>query len=65
MSRCKNNDCQYHKYCEGGLMWFDEDISNCRHWIKPKSVKMKSIKVTEDDYDRVGKILKKNNIDFK
>lgn len=39
MSRCGNNDCQYHKYCEGGLMWYDEDITECRHWIKPKTDK--------------------------
>ena len=41
MSKCGNNDCQYHKYCEGGLMWYDEDITECRHWIKPKPTKMK------------------------
>lgn len=31
MSQCGNSDCQWHKYCEDGLMWFDEDITECRH----------------------------------
>ena len=43
MSNCGNNDCQWHKYCESGLMWYDEDITECRHWLKPKLTKMKSI----------------------
>lgn len=45
MSKCDNNDCQWHKFCEGGLMWYDEDITECRYWIKPKPTKMKNIKV--------------------
>lgn len=64
MSRCGNNDCQWHKFCEGGLTLLD-NISECAHWIKPSPTKMKNIKVTENDYDRVVKILKKNNIEFK
>ena len=50
MSRCGNYDCQYHKYCESGLMWYDEDITECRHWIKPKPIKMKNIKVVVHIY---------------
>lgn len=41
MSKCGNNDCQWHKFCEGGLMWYDEDITECRDWVKPKPTKMK------------------------
>ena len=52
MSNCGNKDCQWHKYCESGLMWYDEDITECRHWIKPKPTKMKSIKVAESNYDK-------------
>ena len=65
MSRCGNNDCQYHKYCEGGLMWYDEDISNCRYWVEPKPATMKRIEIAETDYDKVVKILNKNKIEFK
>lgn len=39
MSKCGNNDCRYHKYCEDDLMWYDDDITKCRDWIKPKPVK--------------------------
>ena len=65
VSKCGNNECQWHKFCEGGLMWYDEDISECRHWIKPKPTKMKSIKVAEADYDKAVKVLKRNQIEFK
>lgn len=65
MGKCGNNECQWHKYCEGGLMWFDTDIKECLNWIKPKPVKMKTIKVTEDDYDKAIKVLKKNKIDVR
>ena len=58
MSQCGNSDCQWHKYCEDGLMWFDEDITECRHWIKPKPSKMKNIKVAETDYEKAVKVLK-------
>lgn len=64
MSNCGNNKCQWHKYCESGLMWYDEDITECRHWIKPKPTKMKSIKVAESDYDKAVKVLKRNKIEF-
>lgn len=59
MSKCGNNSCQWHKFCQ-----VDKNTSKCVHWIEPKLVKMKNIKVMEDDYDRVVKILKKNNIEF-
>ena len=62
MSNCGNNDCQWHKYCESGLMWYDEDITECRSWIKPKPTKIKSIKVAESDYDKAIKVLKRNKI---
>lgn len=65
MSKCGNNDCLYHKYCEDDLMWYDDDITECLGWIKPKPVKMKSIKIAETDYDKVVKILKRNKIEFK
>ena len=35
-------------------MWHDEDITECRHWIKPKA-----------DYDKAVKVLKRNKIEFK
>lgn len=65
MSKCGNNECEFHKFCEGGLMWYDTDISECKRWIEPKPIKMKSIKVAESDYDKVVKVLQKNNIEFK
>ncbi len=65
MSKCGNNDCRYHKYCEDDLMWYDDDITKCRDWIKPKPVKMKSIKIAETDYDKAVKVLKRNKIEFK
>lgn len=65
MSRCGNNNCHYHKYCEIGLMWYDEDISNCRLWIKPELTMTKNIKVAESDYDKAVKVLKRNKIEFK
>ena len=46
-------------------MWYDEDITECRSWIKPKSTKMKNIKVAESDYDKAVKVLKRNKIEFK
>ena len=39
-------------------MWYDKDITECYHWIKPKVTKMKSIEVAESDYDKVIKVLK-------
>lgn len=65
MSKCDNNDCKWHKFCENGLMWYDEDITECRHWIKPKPIKMKNIKIAETDYEKAVKILKKHNIEFR
>ena len=65
MSKCSNNDCRYHKYCKDDLMWYDDDITKCRDWIKPKPVKMKSIKIAETDYDKAVKVLKRNKIEFK
>lgn len=65
MSKCDNNDCKWHKFCENGLMWYDEDITECRHWIKPKLTKMKNIKIAEIDYEKAVKILKKHNIEFR
>lgn len=50
MSNCGNNDCQWHKYCESGLMWHDEDITECRHWIKPKPTQ----EMIEKFYDEVN-----------
>lgn len=46
-------------------MWYDEDITECRHWIKPKPTKMKNIKVAEADYNKAIKVLKRNKIEFK
>ncbi len=46
-------------------MWYDEDITECRHWIKPKPIKMKNIKIAETDYEKAVKILKKHNIEFR
>lgn len=46
-------------------MWYDEDITECRHWIMPKPTKMKSIKVAESNYDKAIKVLKRNKIEFK
>lgn len=66
MNNCGNKDCQWHKYCEEGLMWYNEDITECRHWIKPKSTtKMKNIKVAETDYEKAVNVLKRNKIEFK
>ena len=42
-----------------------KNIRECRHWIKPKPTKTKSIKVAESDYDKAVKVLKRNKIEFK
>lgn len=47
------------------LKWYDGDITECHHWIKPKQTKMKNIKVAEADYDKAVKVLTRNKIEFK
>ena len=65
MSKCGNNDCQWHKFCEGGLIGMAKILENVVIGLSQSLPRRKSIKVAESDYDKAVKVLKRNKIEFK